>query len=330
MRNVCATMDQRRTPEFARDETYDQLLREMNSWFTSIEDQLTASLVAPRLLILFIVGLPRSGSTLLTQLLAASGGFAYPSNVLARFYANLYVGARIELLLRKVLPPVEFSYRSNFGRTAEWAAPNEFGFFWAHHFPVEDHHELSARELAQVDTNAFLRELAALEAAYGLPVFVKAMILNYNLLFLYDLLPMAIFVRTKRDYVSVARSLLLSRQKFFGTTKAWWSCKPRNWRELAQLDDPVEQVVAQIQSIERALDNAFAVIPGKNQATMDYDDLCKDPHGQVRRIERAMTALGCKPSIAYVFPRTFEVSRYTEDEHTLSRIRRYCEKYNLR
>jgi len=330
MRIMSATMDQQRTLEFARDKTYDQLLREMNSWFTSIEDQITDSLVTPRWPTLFIVGMPRSGGTLLTQLLAASGGFAYPSNVLARFYANLYVGARIEQLLKKVLPPVQLTYRSNFGRTAEWAAPNEFGFFWTHHFPVEDHHELSVHELSQVDTSAFMRELAALEAAYELPVFMKGMMLNYNLSFLYDLLPMAIFVRMKRDYVSAACSLLRSRKKFFGTTKPWWSCKPKNWRVLAQLNDPVEQVIAQIQSIEQALDNAFALIPEMNLVSMDYKVLCEDPHNQVRRIERAMIGLGYKPSIAYVFPSAFDVSRHNGDEHTLNRVRQYCEIYNLR
>lgn len=322
-------MGRRRTAEFARDEGYDQMLKEMNDWFAPIEEQLTASFTAPRWPTLFVVGLPRSGSTLLTQLLAASGRFAYPTNVLARFYANLYIGSRIERLLAKVLPCIEPSYGSSFGRTSEWAAPNEFGFFWAHHFPVEDHHEMSPTELAAVDTKAFLRELAGLEAACGLPVFMKGMIVNYNLTFLYDLLPMAIFVRMKRDYVSVAHSLLFSRQSFFGTTKAWWSCKPRNWRELAELEDPAEQVVAQIQSIERALDSAFAVIPKENQVSIDYNDLCEDPHAQVRRIERTMMFLGCSPSISYAFPTQFEVSSRTPDEQTLSGIQRYCEMYGL-
>src|SRR5690625_5339039 len=44
---------------------------------------------------LFIIGSPRTGSTLFTQWLASLGTFAYPSNFLSRLYNAPYVGALI-------------------------------------------------------------------------------------------------------------------------------------------------------------------------------------------------------------------------------------------
>ena len=49
--------------------------------------------------ILFIVGCPRGGTTLLYQYLSYSGLFTYPTNFLSRFYFAPVLGARLQQML---------------------------------------------------------------------------------------------------------------------------------------------------------------------------------------------------------------------------------------
>ena len=68
------------------------------------EQDLPASPSRP---IVFVLGAPRSGTTLLTQWLAASGHFGVPSNLLARFYEAPYIGG----LVQRLLTDPDLSYR---------------------------------------------------------------------------------------------------------------------------------------------------------------------------------------------------------------------------
>lgn len=75
-----------------------------------------------------IVGLPRSGTTIIYQLLALTGRVGYPSNVMALFWENPTIGARIQKHLATSQPTL--GMRSVAGRTVEPLDPHEFGYFW--------------------------------------------------------------------------------------------------------------------------------------------------------------------------------------------------------
>ena len=64
-----------------------------------LEKQLVAGFSHPRLPVLFLVGNPRSGSTVFMQFLQSTGAFAVPTNVLSRFYYAPCIGAKIQQLL---------------------------------------------------------------------------------------------------------------------------------------------------------------------------------------------------------------------------------------
>jgi hypothetical protein len=318
--------------EYGRLETYDRLLREMNRWLLPVEAELTARIKPyPERPMLFIVGAPRSGSTLFTQVLASTGLFAFPSNLIARFYENLAIGARIQKLLEEILPKDTCSFTSNFGRTQGWWEPSEFGFFWERHFPLQDAHELTIDQLASANTKRFTRELAAFEAETGKPVFMKGIILDYHLPFLCELLPKAVFVRITRKAPEIIRSLLQIRMKLYGSYQAWWSIRPKNWRELANLDDPVEQVAAQVKSVNSAVDTALRVIPKDNQITIRYETFCLNTRSELKRLETALRNLGEKINIDGPFPDSFEVSEAKPIGPGLhERITAMCEKYELK
>ena len=74
----------------------EQLLAEINGLLGPVEEQIFNEYRMPRYPVLFVVGMPRCGSTLLMQWLAQTARFAYPTNLLSRFYAAPAIGARIQ------------------------------------------------------------------------------------------------------------------------------------------------------------------------------------------------------------------------------------------
>src|SRR5688572_20935868 len=81
----------------------------------------------------FIVGPPRSGSTLLYDALAESMQFSYFSNLTAEFYAVPVIGA----YLSRALPDrrQSRSHEISYGHVPGLKSPSECGKFWYRWFP---------------------------------------------------------------------------------------------------------------------------------------------------------------------------------------------------
>src|SRR2546422_969456 len=92
--------DLHRLPKYQKDPQQEEQLRQLNQILAPLEQELTKNFNAPTQPIVFVVGVPRSGTTLLAQALAATGGFGYPDNFIARFWMAPFVGAKIEQALR--------------------------------------------------------------------------------------------------------------------------------------------------------------------------------------------------------------------------------------
>src|SRR5262245_47802783 len=100
--------DTRRTALFEPNPRLGDLLAELGPLLARAEAaSLPAPAATPRLPVVFVVGPPRSGTTLAMQWLAATGVFAWPSNLLSRFYEAPYVGALIQQVVTN--PSLDFA-----------------------------------------------------------------------------------------------------------------------------------------------------------------------------------------------------------------------------
>jgi hypothetical protein len=168
-------MQTERQQAFRRNERLEALLQEINEMLETAEDRILENYRMPRYPVIFIVGCARAGSTLMLQWLASTEKFAYPTNLLSRFYAAPYIGARIQ----QVLTDPQFNFRDEFddlnpkihfsselGKTRGTLAPNEFWYFWRRFFHYGEIQQLDEDALKRVDVLKFVSELAALEAAF--------------------------------------------------------------------------------------------------------------------------------------------------------------------
>jgi hypothetical protein len=233
------------------------------------------------------------------QWLASTGVFAYPTNLLSRFWAAPITGARIQKLLtdpeydfRGELQdfPVGTDFESHHGKTNGALSPNEFWYFWRRFMPGNDYQPQADLERS-VDADTLRAELAGMTDVLGKPFATKGMIFNENIPFVADLLPNAIFVWIRRRPEYNIQSLLLARERQYGDMEQWYSFRIRNYDRLKDLP-PVESVSGQLASIYDAVEAGLADLPANRTLAVDYEEFCTDPGATYVNLAEKLAAQG--------------------------------------
>lgn len=277
---------ERRRAEFARNEGLESLLGMLNHDLALAEAQAMQPYrdKQPDFPPVFIMGAPRSGTTLFMQWLASTGAFAYPTNMLSRFWAAPITGARIQKVLTD--PAYDFrdelrdfkggtDFESHHGKTAGALSPNEFWYFWRRFMPGNEYR--SRDELDRtVDSQTLRTEMAGITDLFGKPFATKGMIFNENIPYMADMLPNAIFVWVRREPEYNIQSLLLARQRQYGNMETWYSFRIRDYSSLVNRP-PMESVAGQVAAIHRSVESGLKALPAHRVLTVDYETLCADP-----------------------------------------------------
>lgn len=228
----------------------------------------------------FIIGAPRSGSTLLYQLMLDSFDLGYFSNLHATFYGMPSFLERVVRMSRRRPPR---NYRSDYGRTKGWNAPSECGQFWYRFF---------RRKPAFVTTDDVdprtLRTLRAVVGAFSKackkPVLFKNLYSSVRLLPLAEAFPEALFIIVRRDEIEMGCSLLRGRLRKYGSYDRWFSVEPPSVDSLRHLP-PHEQVVKQVRDIYALIEEHRVRIGTGRFAEVRYEDLCDDPNGVLGELQ---------------------------------------------
>ena len=306
-------MTAERQPEHRRNPRLEALLDEISGLLGPVESEVAARYHMPAYPVVLVMGLPRCGSTLTMQWLAASGRFGYPSNLLSRFYAAPYVGARIQQLLTD--PQFSFGdelhdlasavgFDSTLGKTRGALAPNEFWYFWRRFIPNVEPRKLTGEELSAVRSAEFTAELAALEAAFDKPLAMKGLILALDIPFLDRLLDNVLFLHVHRHPFYNVQSLLESRERYYGDRAGWYSIKPPEFDWL-QDEDPITQVVGQVAFTSRAMQADLAQVDPARRLDVSYEAFCADPGAVWDQITQRLRAQGMSADWPYTGPQRF-------------------------
>ena len=296
-----------------KNEKLEALLKELNGLLAACQEEVNRRYTRPRFPVLLLMGAPHSGTTLFMQWLAESGQWGYPTNVISRFYAAPYIGARVQHILIENDIGGEISdfkkaspFTSVMGKTTGALAPHEFWYFWRRFFPLcPDADVVPPEALPGVDTGRMNRELATLEAALEKPLALKAMLLNWHIPFLDAAFDKALFVNLKREPAYVVQSMLEGRKRYFGTEDLWYSFKPPQYSWLKDRA-PVEQVAGQIHFIRQATDEGMARISPARAWTVQYEDFCREPEAAWAVLCEKMAGLGYSLNSDYAGPSCFE------------------------
>jgi hypothetical protein len=304
-----------RTKEFDRNPELEARLKELSGILEIANQSIPQNCTDPQKPVLLVVGAPRSGTTLSLQVLAASGGFSYPTNLLARFYASPYIGAltqeiltnpkldfRGELLNREKF---EFCFSSAIGKTKGLLSPSEFWYFWRKFIPNSEIRKITADEEQLVDTKGLRSGIASIEKVHGKPFAAKGMILQYNLQLLHQIFPKVLFLFVTRNPLFNAQSLLQARLNQSGDKGIWYSAKPPGYENLLK-ESPENQVLGQVLMTNSEIRKSLKGIPPENWLEYDYSELCANPGGWLDLVAKKCHDLGGDLQFSGHIPKSFD------------------------
>ena len=252
----------------------------------------------------FIIGAPRSGSTLLFQTLVNAYRFGYLSNLHCLCYGFPYL---LQVLVGRRLPDVNSSYTSTYGYIEGLSSPSECGEFWYRWFrrrpqyiPLEEIDLAGLRSLRQV--------LIGLTDTFGLPLLFKNMPCALRLQPLSAILPEARFLFVRRHALWTAQSILFARLQVHGNKATWWSMEPPNVESLRNLP-PEEQAVRQIAAIHELIDRDRRTIGEERFLEISFEDFCRNVHETLEQVAHFLQqgSVGLTPRSSV--PETFPVSQ---------------------
>lgn len=254
----------------------------------------------------FLIGPPRSGSTLLFQSITNAFDVSYLSNLHCRFYG---APALAERFFRSRPDRRLSDFTSLHGATEGSSAPSECGQWWYRFFrkdpPYVPLGEEDPRKMCR-----FRRSIAAFTQATGCPVFFKNLYATLRLRQIALYLPESLFIVVDRSLIDNAHSLLEARSNRYGNYSCWFSVPPPEVERLKVLP-PEQQVVEQIRHIHGLIrhDITQGNIAPERFLYVSYEALCADVHGTLNSVDDFFTRWGMNVTRRLLPPASFEEHR---------------------
>ncbi len=262
----------------------------------------------------FIIGAPRSGSTILYQLITSYFDFLYINNFINLAREITFIGF---LLNHKFLKKkAHNSFESKFGDTSNdgLLAPNE-GLFWYKWLPKNKHY-VHPDELSIKQKQAMKDYFHAIMNKTQKSLVIKNLSFSMRLELIKDLFPDAKIIFIRRNPVNIVQSIYKVKRKLNIKDNQLWSIKPPNYKELEKLPI-IEQVVKQVFYIEKNIFDSLSKYNQEQYIELKYEELkdCRE------KINVLSSFLGLKPSSEIFLKNKIDInSKQSLPNHIYQRI----------
>ena len=230
-----------------------------------------------------VIGLPRSGTTLMTQAITASMRVGYINNLIAAFWKAPVCGVGLSQALARTHERPRLY--SNYGRTESVWGPHEFGYFWSRILNVLELEEPTTKARLSVNLANLRIELDAICNAFRRPTVFKSFFLGWFADLLNQSLNSFGVVYVYRDPVECACSLLKMRRKTHRDENAWTSLKPLEYDWLKEQPYWV-QVAGQVYFLKRVFEQRIDRIRDDRVLWVAYSDLITQPAETLAEVAR--------------------------------------------
>ncbi|MGM0634777.1 MAG: sulfotransferase [Bacteroidota bacterium] len=272
--------DQKLSDQYKKNQRFEKVITSLNQQLEKSQPDLLENLeeIYPTI---HILGAPRSGTTLVSQLVPSYLEVAHINNFIAAFWKAPLYG--IELSKKLIGETYKSSFSSDFGRTNNINEPHEFGYFWNYHLKYDGLYQKPETHEKEIDWNQLALLLKNMTAAFGKPIIFKSFLLGFHAKAFYNKLPKSKFIYIKRNLVDNVLSILKLRKQLNGDIDTWGSIKPIQYEQLKELN-VYEQVVGQIVCLEHEYLNQLESISESNKLIYSYESLCERPNSFLETI----------------------------------------------
>ncbi len=228
----------------------------------------------------FVIGAPRSGTTLLSQFICAAFDVGYVDNLMACFWKAPVYGA---MLSRKLLKHRVITSRSEFGATKLATDPHEFGGFWRSMLNYQDMTQQGECDSASLNDLAV--KLDQISKVFALPMIYKVFQLTWHMVEYQKLRPQTRWVWVHRDVERNALSLLKFREHLHGDRSKWASSRPLS-ADLITFANPFQEVVYQVLAINAWIRKQLAQIDPHLFCEVEFESFTTQPLKSLNTLEK--------------------------------------------
>ncbi len=219
---------------------------------------------------IFIVGAPRTGSTLLYQLLIEHTQLIFISNLMALLPRKMIL---IAYLTHYWMQRVDVMRANHYGYIPGLFSPNEAGAIMRKWFE---------QSVGEQEKKFIRNSVIQLSNTFNVPFINKNLMNSLRLDNLYKILPETRFIFIRRHPMFTAQSIILARRKGLGDEQAWLGPKPFGFQEVLERD-VLYQAIWQVKKVEEIIETfLYRVEPIYLEIT--YEVLCQDLINTLNRI----------------------------------------------
>jgi hypothetical protein len=315
-------LSRERQGPYAKDEDDERFLERLNDDLHARELALYQDVEIERPFV-FVIGVPRSGTTLTSQLLAYCLDAGYVNNAAARFWLAPVHGIRLARLIAGERG--ERSFRSDYARTDGLLDIHEFGYFWRHWLlkrTFDDVVHAGERE-REIDWEGLRRTLANVQHELGRPFVAKNVLAAHHVAKVTEVLGPVVWVLVERDPLDACVSILDARTRYYADPRTWWSYVPPEYPRLKDLDES-EQIAGQVHYLTKLYERRLAEVDPACVVRLSYETMCAEPAAALEAVRSSASgAYGHDLALREPPPESFPVSRHDdrgEDKERFGRL----------
>ncbi len=264
----------------------------------------TAKPASIRMPPVFIIGAPRSGTSLLYELMITRLRFAYISNAAHRFFRTPLTATR---LFKNAIANWRGDFSSSYGHIDGWGAPNEGGWVWQRWLADSDWTD--GADISSSDIEELRALTTGLSSIMAAPFLNKNVMHSNRLRLMHKIWPDALYLEVKRDVRDNARSIIRAERVEAGpetTADVWWSVRPRLAKDFAGKSD-TERAIAQVIGVSRDIADDIPHLGPDRLHIVDYGDLCAEPETALMGIQQFLGSHGCMAEQRMAVPESFPI-----------------------
>ena len=269
----------------------------------------------------FIMGLPRSGTTLLTQLLYKNTDLYCTNNLIARFWKTPLVGAQLSKYT--VSETTSDYYRSDYGRTSEIDHPHEFSWFWHDLLAVQGVGQYEPEKASSsIDWKKVRTKIINLNTILeGGLVFKPMELIGFHLPRFAELLKRALFIYVRRDPMDVALSIFKARKAHGLGQDSWWGSFPPKaiYNQLKQKRETL-QVAHQVLYFKSLYEKKFGMVSREQVLQTNYESVCAHPAEFLDQLKNQANQIGGSIAITHA-PQPFSPAPKKPEESLIDGLR---------
>ena len=253
------------------------------------EKRLYARYSSPQKPLIFVCGPPRSGTTLLSQVLINNLPLQYFNNLTSWFPRAPLTAMR---LFGPWLPRHEIGYKAFYGKTRYLSGPNDALYLWDR-WVGKNRDTVPERLLpkAEKDMPQFF---ASAEDLLDGALINKNNRLNTYAHLAADALPTAFFICLRRNPLMLAQSLLIARKEIVGQVDLPYGIDSDD-RPRPATGDYLDDICQQVLYYEQAAEQQQQHIGKDRFWIVDYEQFCHAPQQVVREVAQSILNLSLSP-----------------------------------